>query len=128
MNVEALKKTAAQLRNLSDPREYDQGSYMANLRSEVTGEVCGTRCCIAGHALKANGVIVENMNDWDSIHTKAKNILGLDEYQAKRLFDGGAAGWPQEYWQRFHDAEVTSEQAEVAADLLDAIADGKVEI
>lgn len=116
---------------------------------------CGTECCIAGHALLAAGATVKvKAHDLhsdvffafrghrvDVVAEKAQRLLGLDDDTADVLF-AAANEWPARYAERYDRAKQRMREAgangttvparlrpsRVAADLLTAIAKGKVKI
>jgi hypothetical protein len=129
MNRPLLRAVAKKLRGLRHEGHYDQTEVMVKTD-------CGTAACIGGWAAKlAPGVKV----DWpfgkynltykgrtvkESTLVFARRRLGINKRLASWLFSGGATlAWPDAYAQRLAGGERPSR---VAADLLDAIADGKV--
>lgn len=142
MNVEMLRKLAKKLRRIRHEEHYDQGEYAAKTQ-------CGTTACIAGHAVLMEGYKLkfdpDDYEDWTkecvtpagrtaSIHSQASKLLGLGYNAAYRLFSGEPFyDWPEEYSGRLDTADPKSKDlskrpSRIAADLLDAIADGKVKL
>lgn len=129
MNRPLLRAVAKKLRGLRHEEHYDQNKVMVKTQ-------CGTAACIGGWAATlAPGVKV----DWpfgshvltykgrtvkESTLVFARRQLGISNQMARWLFSGGPTlAWPDAYAQRLTGGERPSR---VAADLLDAIADGKV--
>jgi hypothetical protein len=92
--VETLKAMPAEL--------YEQRTWMKD-------SPCGTRACIAGHAALMEGygsqksrlVVSQDADGWSydryrSINELAREILGLSERTAERLFSGSCLGWRHE--------------------------------
>jgi hypothetical protein len=145
LNRALLRKVAAKLRGLRHEKHYDQSTYGQS-------NDCGTAACIAGWTVLLSGyrlplpktaaeaadvyaICIGPDGKRLKIHTVARGLLGLTANQAANLFDGGACSWPAEYSERFDDAlypvkgETPKERpSRIAADLLDAIADGKVSL
>lgn len=65
------------------------------------------------------------------IATAAQNLLGLTDVEASVLFNGGpASAWPEKFarrWSESHENE-REHPSRIAADLLEAVANGKVEL
>lgn len=112
---------------LQVPDAYDQGAY--GVKAETP---CGTRACIAGHALIESGFCTpEELNDrkhrgnvtFFSVHGEAQKLLGLSEAEGYALL-GSAVGedWKEPFSSRFLDASSSSEdEARVAADYINYI-------
>lgn len=130
LNRELLRKVARKLRGLRHEEHYDQ--------SEVINQTsCGTAACIGGWAvILAPGVkfkvderygittLKHGGKEVGHILSFARRQLGITPRMAGWLFSGGpTAAWPYKYAVRLQQEERPSR---VAADLLDAIADGKV--
>ena len=130
MNVENLRTLAHELR--ADPDTFDQRSW------------CGTACCIAGHAAAMSGYEPRHDFDWEGVEAAARGWLDLPGRDAYVLY-ATAQSWPQPFKERFltavygpldGDGEPVGDvpyghgsvelPAFVAADLLDALAAGKV--
>lgn len=119
MNREHLRILAHELR--ADPESYDQAHYR-------NFTACGTTCCIAGHAQ----ILSRGRFNLGDVADDARAWLGLGQEQSWVLFSGAPFDeWPEDYATRYTLA-VEKESAEhpafVAADLLDSLADGKVEL
>lgn len=142
LNKLLLRKVATKLRRLRHEEHYNQGTF-----GEKTP--CGTTACIAGHvAIVAGARLVWTQREYgnpgamecrlgsdvDTIASFAQTALGLLPSQAMKLFEASGARWPQPYQDRFWNAldsledgrTPTERPSRIAADLLDAIADGKV--
>lgn len=128
MNAENLRILAHELR--ADPDSYDQQTI-----GRVTD--CGTVACIAGHAGWLSGHV--ERGDTEGSVEVAQRWLDLDDKTAAVLFTSWPAKcsptcvvcqpWPTEWSDRLLAAESgdsLESPAFVAADLLDALADGKV--
>lgn len=89
-----------------NPDKHDQESWVAVTYDESDGEICGTTCCVAGHALLLSGdwTLKEVMNhsgeivDVDIVSAddgstrphysrEAAKVLGLTTGEADSLFD-----------------------------------------
>lgn len=141
LNVRLLREIATKLRRLRHEDHYCQSVIVAKTN-------CGTAACIAGWALVLSGEVHPKRKnfDRDSIDGKmldrAGALLGLE----RRVSDGHyhwlfatrpnadpldtKALWPEEYARRWTDSLHSSNgerRSRIAADLLDAIADGRVE-
>lgn len=126
MNAENLRTLAHELR--ADPDSYDQTTL-----GEATP--CGTVACIAGHAArlaKKDGLSVPT-----GITDTAGEWLDLDSDESDVLFSANpdcckgvcGRGWPRRWARRYTAAllgDTPESPAFVAADLLDALADGTV--
>jgi hypothetical protein len=131
VNAENLRKVAHELRQF--PPGYDQRTWI-----ETTDEDCGTRACVGGHAelimLRERG----HAYDPDSCGIEQGAIerwLGLTMDQARTLFGAypeirsTGRAWPEPFGLRYREAitgRSPESAAHVAADLLDALADGTV--
>lgn len=143
MNIENIRALAKKMRRLRHEEHYDQGLY-------VEKTACGTVACLAGHAALMAGWkpfkdSEGNVCDYamkgpegkmKDIATIAKQHLGINTRKAIRLFtpnpeDDEYTRWPEEFAARW-EAAVFSDSDErpsrIAADLLDAIAAGKVKL
>lgn len=130
MNAENLRILAHELR--ADPESYDQSTL-----GRVTD--CGTVACIAGHATWLSGEVPRGkIADGAEI---ARKWLGLDFDESEILFTAWpmkcsedcetCKGWPAGWGSRFlaaQSGDSPESPAHVAADLLDALADGKVSL
>jgi hypothetical protein len=144
MNAENLRTLAHELR--ADPESYNQLFY------STLGD-CGAVACIAGHAARLSLGVTVMPSTWKELdgaehaewardaHEVGRVWLGLTAEEALRLFSGGPdecqargpglTNWPEDFVPRYlaalapHAAEST---AVVAADLLDALADGTVSL
>jgi hypothetical protein len=142
MKREMLRKLARRLRRLRHQEHYDQ-------RVVAARSACGTRACLAGHAVMMvdrklpldRDSWSESEQPWDDVKIldRARVILGLTYVQADRLFTArpgyGEDCWPPEFAERWcATAQVPKPKhkerwpSRIAADLLDALADGKVEL
>ena len=135
MKAENLRTLAHELR--ADPTSYDQTLFYSKTR-------CGTVCCIAGHAAILSGAQLSSDLDWEAAGI-AQEWLEIDTRLASRLFaalphlefkgcvqkccPSEPAPWGKK-WGRRYGAALKGESAEspalVAADLLEALAEGKV--
>ncbi len=120
MNTKFLKQIAATI--LEHPKQFRMESFFSTINSmEQRPDRCGTACCIAGWAI----ALAENLKPneaWDSVcetegeaeaHDIAKELLGLTENQADRLFYHEE--WPHEFRDRYNCARSTTQKATVAA-------------
>lgn len=138
LNRELIRKVAARLRNLRHEAHYNQMDWVRKTE-------CGTTACIAGWACLEMGLspkaMVDLVTDWrlnavigeeSPVSLAARNLLGLSEEQAHALFsDNPDRVWPESYGDRFDDAvygECKERPSRVAADLLEAVAAGKVKL
>jgi len=121
MNTEALRKTAALLRESSS---YDQAEWFKVTAGEAPLVVrCQTPACVAGHAIIAAGKRIVR----GEIVEDASSILSLTSREANVLFDAVGSSWPSAYAARLREVGIRGpEAAQVAADLCDALADGTV--
>lgn len=127
MNKENLRILAHELR--ADPDSYDQATFGRVSR-------CGSVACIAGHAeVLATGRKIGHRKRTARIAAK---WLDLTVYEEGKLFqphphdeDWPDEGWPEPFGKRWCEAaffDGAEAPAHVAADLLDALADGKVSL
>lgn len=126
LNKRLMLEVARRLRNLKHEEHYNQATWVA-------GTICGTTCCIAGHTLLAAGLTPKQLmrvDDGDGTPDLARRLLGLTDAQADRLFSADTSEWPEEYAARFMNTSPWGDErpSRVAADLLEAIAQGRVEI
>ena len=128
INRVLMKKVAARLRRLRHEKHYDQESWAIKTP-------CGTAACIAGHTLIAAGLSPVQLIKFHldinspSIEDAAQGLLGLDSGQSCDLFWPSGLLWPEEFAERFRNAKRRRERlSRIAADLLDAVADGKVKL
>jgi hypothetical protein len=115
---------------------------------------CGTTECLAGHAVLISGYRLKFKENYEGEGTDdcikvgagrrpsddrieriadvAERLLGLTERQSDVLFGGSPAdSWPGEFSRRWWQVRVGASderRSRIAADFLDAIADGKVEL
>ena len=123
-NWELFRRIAHQIRER--PQTYDQGWFGSSILEIIVDDIdkllfCGTRCCIAGHALIAKGIPPGRSNEilGKDIPTAAKEILGLSARQAGYLF----YSWPRRWWT---NAGVSWDRGyDAAPDILEAMADQK---
>jgi hypothetical protein len=102
------------------------GSFAHLISDKLLPEgICGTNFCFAGHAvLEAGDAILIDPDDLfyadtcmdrdgelHSIEGRAQKLLGLDDTQAKRLFDGNTGGGD---WERYK--EIVTEMTGVELD------------
>ena len=138
LNKALLRRLARKLRRLRHEEHYDQRHWAAS-------NACGTAACIAGHALIECGwkprlyfdtwerktIAMEFVKDGKEAdaEVQAEKLLGLPENSG--LFHPNGSEWPDEFRERFQEAipdgPAKQRPSRVAADLLDALADGKVE-
>lgn len=106
-NVELLRRVQKQIHYL--PKTWDQGSFgyrvdadgvynypdlRVNRTSDKYANPCGTRACVAGHALLASGYrLVGNEfyaqdGRWVEPFDEGQAVLGLNYEQASKLFGG----------------------------------------
>lgn len=122
---ERFRKLAALLRE-SD--SYDQTMWVHH---------CGAPACIAGHAAVLS-LREDEMLNGTEIKTKARGVfredvvhragrwLGLSQRGVECLFFPNSTFWPAPYDARFSRLKTAKARARCAADLCEAIADGKV--
>lgn len=129
MNQQLLRAVATKLRRLRHEEHYDQSEALIK-----TG--CGIVGCIAGWTVMLTPGVKVKFDDEGartvtyggrevrgSIPGFAQRRLGIGDGMAGWLFSGGARlWWPAEFSTRL----LRERPSRVAADLLDAIADGKV--
>lgn len=140
-NRQLMLAVASRLRKLRHEKHYNQAVY-------VTQNACGTTCCIAGYAVLEAGCAPADLVPLErSIHADfegesryldigdaAQNLLGLDDDERAVLFSSDPSdddGWPEPYATRFKKAcrkNATERPPRVAADLLEAVANGKVKL
>jgi hypothetical protein len=138
LNKPLLRRLARKLRRLRHEEHFDQSIWGSKT-------ACGTAACIAGHAVLMAGwrlrsseddptyldLCVKKNGTTDSVEDAAARLLGVSaEDYAYDLFSGDPAlSWPPPYAERWIDRDSTGERpSRIAADLLDAIADGRVEL
>lgn len=136
MNVDNLRRLARRLRRLRHEEHYEQEEWARKTS-------CGTAACVAGHAVLSHGyrLVFEPGNVstvWcrqvgskeplsHSIRMLAREILDLDYYTGEMLFAADAdKKWPAEFAARW--AAGKERKSRIAADLVDAIADGRVKL
>jgi len=91
--IEILRAVARAIHE--EPRRYDQSIWMNTEAEDVDyPPACGTVACIAGWTLLLTQGHQNLPRGYFNIETAARDILGLDEPAADRLFDGSAAGAP----------------------------------
>ena len=139
LNKPLLRKLALKLRGLRHEEHYDQAHWAVTTR-------CGTAACIAGFAAMEAGwrpfltgdavsslfgthyCVQSGSKRRRTIKMVAAEALGFSP--KSRIFTSvPGVFWPGEYRERWQLARLgqTSERfSRIAADLLDAIADGKV--
>src|SRR6185312_1523192 len=89
---------------------------------------CGTTACIAGHICLASDVKWEDMEVGVRGYAEtACWVMGWHEGWSELLFYD-AMSWPNEYARRARHDDSQEEKAKAAADLLDAIADGRWDV
>lgn len=138
LNKALLRRLARKLRRLRHEEHYDQSSW--HIKTQ-----CGTAACIAGHAVIEAGYRILPADDpFDiplcsieggppvPIDEAAQELLGLDHLLSPDLFSEVPMwDWPEEFAERWKRADpkgpAPQRPSRVAADLLDALADGKVE-
>lgn len=139
LNKPLLRKLALKLRRLRHEEHYDQGKWINQTK-------CGTAACIAGWTVLESGLKPAPPEDkWKIgllrvescligtkkflIETTAAKLLGLKEHESDVLFsDDPSYMWPAAFGDRWAAAQETQSErpSRIAADLLDALADGKV--
>jgi hypothetical protein len=121
VSAENLRRVAHELR--ADPDSYDQTQW--------ENPDCGSPGCVAGFA----ELLIARERGWDSWKYIPSDLIaewfGLDVFQANRLFHAEPfldGLWPEPFAGRYRAAMDGSGEppAFVAADLLDALADGTV--
>lgn len=132
-NKQLLLAIAKRLRSLKHEEHYDQDIWIKQTD-------CGTACCIAGwtvieagltpkQAVRLDRGISVDGNDYLDVEDVARDLLGLKFSEGLNLFEMRGMGWPPPFAERFANAvHGRSEErpSRVAADLLEAIARGKV--
>lgn len=111
MNIALLKKVRDYIAKY--PEKYEQGEW------------CGTRCCIAGHAIVISGAFrrheishpADNLYllflerlDRPTFMSSGAKILGLTQVQAHRLF----AYWPKRFSYEMDSASSMAARSRVA--------------
>ena len=95
---------------LAEPKNYDQNN------------LCGTACCIAGHA-----VAIAKPKTWSRLNKEddgalmadtAKSLLGLDNEQYYRICNY-AHSWPEPFDTKFGCATTSKQRAKIAAKRID---------
>lgn len=135
LNRPLFRRVALRLRRLRHEFHYDQGRWV--IKTE-----CGTSACIAGWVAMAEGWKPRNFGEYsiettwkkgknqhDDVADIATRLLGVPKIGASALFDylgGSPVRWPASYIDRWNQHE--ERRSRIAADLLDAIADGKVRV
>lgn len=136
-----LRKAAKNIR--SHPEKYNQNSFGTNTPDQSKASDCGSACCIAGHILLVAGwTPIKNGNGQYHSPTGVTSMYASSAAKSQfgphvrgviaetHLFgDVETIEWPEEYKDRFEEADQDGdpkEMAAVAADLLEAIADGRV--
>lgn len=130
LNVKLLREVALKLRRMRHSKHYNQEVWCEK-------NSCGTAACVAGWVLLMKGVdpktIPYGMTDRPG--KLAARVLGLPRtspgYEGRRvvlnLFDSiPAYRWPEPYAERW--LQSGEKKTKIAADLLEAIADGRVRI
>lgn len=138
LNKALLRRLARKLRRLRHEEHYDQGKWFS--RTD-----CGSAACIAGHAglmcgWRPSGTRQGTYGiEWWSkgrrkdVHASAMGALvfGLPDTSWRLFGPNPEADWPEPYRSRWASANPdgphNQRPSRVAADLLDALADGKVE-
>lgn len=127
MNKAFLRRLARHMRRIRHEEHYDQATF-----GKKTG--CGTAACLAGHAvLIADGKLPRadagsywKDFDGDRIRRRARVLMGLPYVAANHLFsETPGFHWPEVFGNRFNHED---RKSRVAADLLDALANGKVKL
>lgn len=125
MNRERMRKLAKTIRASTT---FDQSTWTHG---------CGSPACIAGHAagmalgegeqLAAAGAVIDQEGRIVSdVPEAAQGWLELTDEQAEYLFHPYAFGWPEDFERRHQQAIGSFARAQIAADLLEALADGRV--
>lgn len=131
MKRELNKALLRKVRNkiLRVPEAYDQHHW-----GKRAPTPCGTRACIAGHALIESGFCTPlELNktrrtdpktgeaDWFDVQEEARRLLGLSQDQASALFDPDGDNWKEPFEENFRNAKTKTDRARVAADYLNDI-------
>lgn len=145
MNVEALRALAKKLRRLRHEEHYDQSLYAQKT-------ACGTACCLAGHVAAGLGAkfifkkefyIVNPFAMFATLGGRRRRVssiareeLKLGRVAAARLFsEAPGLDWPEPFASRWEKRclcrrgkDKSRRPSRIAADLLDALADGIVKL
>ena len=131
------EKLFRKIRNkiLRVPEAYKQDTYGERARTP-----CGTRACIAGHALLESGYCtpIELFNlrrvnpetgerEFIDVEEEASELLGIGYWDGVMLFGLYGNDWAEPYRTRFAEAKTKEARARVAADYINwIIKTGKV--
>lgn len=132
-NVEALRALAKKLRRLRHEEHYNQ-------RVWATKTACGTAACVAGHAAvmagwkllpqprhDQSGTCCVKGKDEGAVEVVGAEVLGLD-WPCNLFSEDPATSWPEPFRSRWKKRERSGERpSRIAADYLEAIANGEVE-
>ena len=130
LNRTLLLKVAARLKRLRHQAHYNQSTF-------IETNACGTACCIAGWALLESGMkpkeVEQIREDFPGgVGQAAVDVLGLPtSSRYPTLFhEFPSISWPEPYATRWANSteKGPNRQSKIAADLLEAIAKGKVKI
>lgn len=92
VNTELLLKTMAHIEAHLD--QWDQGTWAMRTDCGTAGCFAGTACLLAGYQFDfskaaywtCDGTVTAELTTGERISTKAKELLGLDAFQAEQLF------------------------------------------
>ncbi len=147
LNIENIRALAKKMRRLRHEEHYDQGTWVQQTE-------CGTACCLAGHAAmlggsrpltkrdrkklghEGDGLMKTPDAQYEWVQELGGQFLGIDEESWLFTYQPDAEGrypakWPAEYalrWRAALRGESDERPSRIAADLLDAIADGEVSL
>jgi hypothetical protein len=142
VKVELLREVRKQI--LAAPERFYMGNWMTQWEANISGDLCGTACCIGGWAGVLSGLMKKKATDVDTVesltrkgrllasrsnafydcddddtailseHKLYREALKLDEDQANRLFYEHK--WPAQFKMNFKDAPWGSKaRARIAA-------------
>jgi len=115
INVKLLRQVQQAI--ISEPKLYDQNDFMAAVDKDgyttslSNKDTCGTKCCIAGWAVKLSipaGQLKRYIRGQYSTNNKAKKLLWLNHEQAAVLFDGVYDDWENEYFTSWPEKHATA--------------------
>lgn len=124
-NRKLLLATAKRLRALKHEEHYNQGIW-------ATETSCGTAGCIAYHVVMSAGCPSHGaLNLPFGVKKTARVLLGLAPAEIETLFSDDGRNWPSAFGKRFDDTvcgRSIERPSRVAADLLEALAKGRVKL
>jgi hypothetical protein len=118
-----FKRLIRRFRAMRHQKHYNQNDWL------YRGS-CGAVGCIGGHIALICG-LSPDLSHMVDVGSLAQSALGIDDGTAIDLFSAGGRGWPSEYKARLDEARkgLSGEKPTmVAADLLQAILDGDVDL